>query len=372
MIVHATQPILSAATADALTQGLELLSRSDFVALDTEFMRESTYYPVLCLVQLATAQQCVIVDPLAIADLQPLWTFLQDRARLKVLHAARQDVEVLSQAMQPLGVPIAGPIFDTQIAAGLLGHAGQVGYGGLVEQRLGNVLPKGHARTDWSKRPLSADQLAYAADDVRYLVPLYQDLRDALRSAGRLEWLVEDARELEDPRLYRTEPEDAWKRLKGLDRLQPAQRATAKLLAQWRESRAMQSDKPRGWILADEALREIAERLPADVAELEKIRTLQPGVIRNRGAELISLVQQGRENGVNEPPSVAPARPEAELLAKVSTLMTFVRNEAERMGIASELLATRRDVEQLVFSGRADRVMAGWRREVMGEKLVAL
>lgn len=366
------QPILSASTADQLAAGLDLLSRSEFVALDTEFMRESTYYPVLCLIQAATPEHCVVIDPLAVSDLAPLWRFLQDRARLKVLHAARQDIEVMSQAMEPLGLPIPGPIFDTQIAAGLLGHAGQVGYGGLVEQRMGHVLAKGHARADWSKRPLSADQLAYAADDVRYLAPLYLNLRDALEKAARLAWLTAETLELEDPRLYRTEPADAWRRLKGLDRLHPEQRAAAKLLAQWRETRAMQSDKPRGWILTDDALREIAERLPADVAALEKVRALPPAVIRNRGEELVALVKQGRENSAQEPPSFVPDRPEAELLARVTKLMNFVRAEAERLGIASELLATRRDIEQLVFSGRAERLMSGWRRELIGERLVAL
>jgi ribonuclease D len=374
------QPVLSASTPDELAQGLDLLSRSDFVVLDTEFMRESTYYPVLCLIQAATSESCVVIDPLAAplsegAKLQPLWEFLADRKRLKVLHAARQDLEVISQAMQSLDAPpatIPGPIFDTQIAAGLLGHAAQVGYGGLVTQRLGLTLEKGHARTDWSKRPLSVEQLAYAADDVRYLAPLYLNVRDALEAKGRLEWLREEGRELEDPRLYRTEPQDAWRRLKGLDRLQPPQRAVAKLLANWRESRAMQSDKPRGWILSDDTLREIAERLPTSVAALEKVRSLPAGVIRKRGDELAALVAQGKENSGDEPPSFVPSRPEPEVLGRITQLLAFVRAEAERLSIAPELLATRRDVEQLVFSGRAEHLLSGWRREVLGERLVAM
>lgn len=374
------QPILSASTPDQLAQGLDLLCRGDFVALDTEFMRESTYYPVLCLIQAATPESCVVIDPLAASlsggdKLQPLWEFLADRKRLKVLHAARQDLEVISQAMRSLDaapVCIPGPIFDTQVAAGLLGHAAQVGYGGLVTQRLGLTLEKGHARTDWGKRPLSAEQLAYAADDVRYLASLYLDMRDALAAQGRLEWLREEARELEDPGLYRTEPQDAWRRLKGLDRLQPAQRAVAKLLANWRESRAMQSDKPRGWILSDDTLREIAERLPASLAALEKVRSLPAGVIRKRGEELVALVAQGKENSADEPPGFVPSRPEPEVLARITQLLAFVRTEAERLSIAPELLATRRDVEQLVFSGRAEQLLSGWRREVIGERLVAL
>lgn len=375
------QPVLSATTPEELAEGLALLSRGDFVALDTEFMRESTYYPVLCLIQAATPDCCVVVDPLAAplataTGLHPLWEFLADRRRLKVLHAARQDLEVISQAMRSSDAAapslIPGPIFDTQIAAGLLGHPAQVGYGGLVTQRLGLTLEKGHARTDWSKRPLSVEQLAYAADDVRYLVPLYLNVREALEAQGRLGWLWEEARELEDPGLYRTEPDAAWRRLKGLDRLQPAQRAVAKLLAGWRESRAMQSDKPRGWILSDDSLREIAERLPADMAALEKVRSLPPGVVRKRGEELLALVAQGRENSAHEPPGFVPGRPEPEVLGRITQLLAIVRAEAERLSIAPELLATRKDVEQLVFSGRADHLLTGWRREILGERLVAL
>ncbi len=181
------QPAPPVTTSAELLHALEQLRDADFVALDTEFMRESTYFPKLCLVQLATpapdgTTQCVLVDPLAVPDLQPLWDFLNDRGRIKVLHAARQDLEVLSVAMRGA---LNGPIFDTQIAAALLGHPAQIGYGALVAARLEHQLEKGHTRTDWSRRPLSPEQVQYAEDDVRYLVPLYQNLRDALEEAGR-------------------------------------------------------------------------------------------------------------------------------------------------------------------------------------------
>jgi len=371
-IVHAMQPALCITTAEQLDHALGQLANSDFVALDTEFMRESTYYAGLCLIQAATADYCVIIDPLALTELQPLWEFLADRRRLKVLHAGRQDLEVLSQAMAPAGLGIPGPVFDTQIAAALLGHASQVGYGPLVGERLGHALAKGHARADWSRRPLSTEQLEYAADDVRYLAPLYLDLRDALAAQGRLEWLEEESRELEDARLYRTEPDEAWRRLKGLDRLRPEQRAAIKVLARWRESRAMSSDKPRGWILSDESLREIAERLPRSAEDLDQLRSVAPGTIRKRGEEILALIAEGRELAANESPASNPPRPEPEKLALVTRLMAFVRTQAEQMKIAPELLATRRDAEHLVFSGRAERLLSGWRREVIGERLVAL
>lgn len=375
------QPTLRITTPSELAHGLELLADSDYIALDTEFMRESTYYPGLCLIQAAASACCMVIDPLALTDLQPLWRFLADRRRVKVLHAARQDLEVLSQAMassmneSPVNagsLPIPGPIFDTQIAAALLGLPAQIGYGNLVAERLGHTLPKGQARTNWAQRPLTPQQLEYAADDVLYLAPLYLNLRDALQSAGRLQWLEEEAQELEDARLYRVEAGDAWRRLKGLDRLQPEQRATAKLLAGWREARAMLKDKPRGWILTDGSLWEIAERLPQSLQELEAIGSLSANFIHKRSEEILELIAQGRQNAASEGPAFNPSRPETEKVARVTRLQAFVRCEAQRLVVAPELLATRRDVEQLVFAGREDHLLHGWRREVIGERLVAL
>ena len=360
-------------TSAELLHALEQLRDADFVALDTEFMRESTYFPKLCLLQLAApapngTTHCVLVDPLAVPDLQPLWDFLNDRRRIKVLHAARQDLEVLSVAMR---VALNGPIFDTQVAAALLGQSAQIGYGALVAARLEHQLEKGHTRTDWSRRPLSPEQVQYAEDDVRYLVPLYQNLRDALEQAGRTQWLYEETHELESPALHRTEPEAAWKRLKGLDRLRPEQRATAKLLAHWREEAAIKHDKPRGWILADDALREIAERLPATIRDLEDVRNVPPGVVRRRGEEILELIERGRADAVNEAAASNPPRPQPQQLALVTKLMNLARETAQHAKINAELLATRRDVEQLVFARRTEHLLSGWRREIIGESLVA-
>jgi ribonuclease D len=362
----ATPPV---ATSAELLQALERLAAGDFVALDTEFMRESTYYPKLCLIQAATADYCAVIDPLALSDLEPLWQFLGDRRRTKVLHAARQDLEVMATALR--GAALPGPIFDTQIAAALLGHPAQIGYGSLVAERLGHTLAKGHTRTDWTRRPLTPEQLEYAADDVRYLAPLYLDLRDALAAANRLDWLHEETRELEQLDLHRTDPEAAWRRLKGLDRMPPQQRATAKLLAQWRETAAIKHDKPRGWILADDVLREIAERMPATTAELERIRNLPPGVARRRGDEIMSLIERGKQDAVNEAAASTPPRPQPQELALVTKLMNLARDRALAAKINAETLATRRDVEQLVFSRRADHLLSGWRREIIGEPLLA-
>jgi ribonuclease D len=358
-----------AATSAELLQALERLGSGDFVALDTEFMRESTYFPKLCLVQAANASACAVLDPLTLPDLAPLWQFLGDRQRVKVLHAARQDLEVLATATRDPAVP--GPIFDTQIAAALLGYPAQIGYGSLVAQRLGHTLAKGHTRTDWTRRPLAPEQLQYAEDDVRYLVPLYLDLRAALQAAGRLDWLYEETRELEGLDLHGADPDAAWRRLKGLDRLQPQQRATLKLLAQWREAAAIRHDKPRGWILADDALREIAERMPATSRDLEAVRTVPPGVVRRRGDEILELIERGRVDAVNEAAASNPPRPQPQQVALVTRLMSLARETAQHVKINAELLATRRDVEQLVFARRTERLLSGWRREIIGEPLVA-
>lgn len=368
-------PALWIATADELARGLELLSGSSFVALDTEFMRDRTYYASLCLIQAATPDACVLIDPLAIPDLEPLWRFLTDPGRVKVLHAARQDLEVLTFAMARHSAAeatprVPGPIFDTQIAAALLGAPAQIGYANLVSERLGHSLPKGQTRTDWSQRPLTEEQLQYAADDVRYLVPLYEDLRTALAARGRLAWQEEEALELQAPGLYRIEPAEAWRRLKGLDRLQPAQRAAAKLLAAWREERAMRKDKPRGWILADESLREIADVLPGTREQLETIRGLSANFLRKRSDEILELIATARTNASAEAPAYIPARPDPQQMARVTRLLSVVREQATLHSIAPEVLATRRDAEQLVFAGRSDHLLRGWRREIIGEQLV--
>lgn len=372
--------VLYVSEPEDLQPAIEMLSRSELIALDTEFMRESTYYPILCLIQAATAEGCVIIDPIAVRDLQPLWELLEDRSRVKVLHAARQDIEVLCQAPRSriagVSLPerglIPGPIFDTQLAAAFLGHPAQIGYASLVAERLGRSLTKGFARTDWRRRPLSAEQLSYAADDVRYLVPLYTQLHEALLASGRLAWLAEEALKLEDPRLFRTEPQEAWRRLKGLDRLKPAQRSAAKLLAAWREMKAMQHDRPRGWILSEEGLREIAERLPASVEQLASLRSLPPSLVKKHAEDLIAIVAQAQRDAQHEKIHTPPGRPDPDQVARVNRLMSVVRSQASALQIAPELLATRRDVEQLVFSGRTHGIDSGWRREVIGERLLEM
>jgi len=366
-IVHVTQD-------SHLGDALALLAPSDYVAVDTEFLREKTYFAKLCLVQLANDKGVVVVDVLALSTLGPLLDFIYDPKRLKVLHAARQDLEVLSQAYQKhnptLPVTIPAPIFDTQVAAGLLGLPGQIGYGDLLDKKLHVQLAKGLARTDWSHRPLSNEQLHYAADDVRYLWPLYQKLRHELQQQNRLPWLQAETLLLEDPALYETLPENAWQRLKGTQQLQPQQRAALKALAAWREARAIEKDKPRGWILSDESLRDISEILPTSKEALTKIRDLSEGLVNKSGDTILQLVSASQANAANELPA-NDFRPTSKQQGDVSRLMRKMRLIAEDNSISPELLMPRRHIEQLVFFNRRDAFVEGWRADAIGKQLLA-
>jgi ribonuclease D len=350
---------------DAAVFRLEAATR---LAVDTEFMRESTYYPQLCLVQVATDSDCFLVDPLAGLDLGGLHALFTSRSKLKILHAARQDLEVLQLG----GRPVPAPVFDTQVAAAMLGFPPQAGYAELVARQLGHSIDKGQTRTDWSRRPLTPAQLAYAADDVHHLLTLHTELSAALEDRGRSAWLAEDAAALEDAALYRTEPGDAWRRLKGLGRLKPREQSAARALAEWRERRAIDSDKPRGWILTDEAIYAVATMAPRNMGDLEAIRSLPPAVTRKRGEELLALVATAFETAGTTGIEATGRRPTPQENALVSKLQKIVRDEAAALEVSPEVIATRRDIEALVFEDRGESaVLRGWRRSVVGEKLLA-
>lgn len=339
------------------------------LAIDTEFMRERTYYAQLCLVQVATDTDCFLVDPLAGFDLAALHALLADRTRVKILHAARQDLEVLHIA----GGGMPAPVFDTQVAAALLGFPPQAGYAELVARQLGHSIDKGQTRTDWSRRPLTAEQLAYAADDVHHLLQLHTELSAALEARARDGWLREESTALEDPALYRTDPAAAWRRLKGLARLHPQQQAAARALAEWREHRAIASDKPRGWILSDETLYALSTAAPRTMEELEQVRALPPAVARKRGDELLALIAAARASAADTPTEPAATRPTPEQTALVAKLQQQVRDAAVALELSPEVLATRREVEALVFSDRGESaLLRGWRRAVIGEQLAAV
>jgi ribonuclease D len=366
-------------TPEELDAALAKLADSPFVALDTEFLRERTYYPKFCLLQIAHDNYCALIDVLALPTLAPLLDFLNDRKRVKVLHAAHQDLEVLALARGAMlngeqvqsVVPLAGPFLDTQVAAAFLDMPTSIGYADLVQRRLNHTLEKGQSRTDWSQRPLSEAQLKYAADDVIYLVELYHDLKKALGHTLRWGWIEEDAEQLDQVRMYATEPTEAWQRLKFLDQLEPEQRAAAKALAEWRERRAMHKDRPRTWILSDDALRAMAQSLPTTIESLSAVWGLPKGLVEKRGEELLKLIADSKERAIHEPPA-KDFRPTREQQKQVTTLMEVVRKEGTRLHISPERLATRRDIEALVFSGRIGAFGRGWRKYCFGERLANL
>jgi len=335
------------------------------IGLDTEFLRERTYRAQLCLVQLSAPHAAACVDPLALDGLTPLAALLGSPKVTKVMHACRQDLEVL--------LPVAGltrPVFDTQIAAALTGLPAQVGYAELVRRLLGRELPKSHTRADWSRRPLSSEQLDYALDDVRYLLPLSQALEEQLTRLGRLPWLAEELAALEDEGALSVAPEQAWLRLRGLRELDAGRVRLARELAAWRERSAAQHNRPRGWILEDAVLREMVMRVPRTPEELAAIAEMPPGLVKRRGAELLALVAAAQ---VPDPPPPLPGRPRPDPAksALVKKLATLSQTVATELNLVPEVLATRRDLEQLADGRRDASVLHGWRRAVLGERLLA-
>jgi ribonuclease D len=343
----------------------ERLTQAPAIALDTEFLRERTYRAELCLLQIADAQGALCVDPLALADLAPLRTALSGGAACKVMHACRQDIEVLLPA-----VGLVTPVFDTQIAAALAGMPAQIGYAELVRRVTGRELSKAHTRTDWSRRPLSAEQVDYALDDVRYLLPVRDHLAAELARLGRLSWLAQELAALGDPGGYSVAPEEAWLRVRSLKGLDADRSRLAQSLAAWRERRADERNRPRGWILDDAVLRDIVIRVPRTLGELAALPDMQPGFIKHNGDEILGLIAAAGMPAVL--PRINPrGAPDPHRTALVRKLSAVHQSVAIELDLSPEILATRRDLEQLA-EGRLDgAVLSGWRREVIGERLLA-
>ena len=345
----------------------DLIGRLDGEALglDTEFLRERTYRAELCLLQLASTQAAVCVDPLALTELEPLRAPLGRSGPVKVLHAARQDLEVLTPVVGSIA-----PLFDTQIAAALAGFPAQVGYAELVRRILGHELAKGETRTDWSRRPLSEAQLEYALDDVRYLLPLRDALLAQLATQGRTAWLAEDLAELENPELVTVNPDKAWQRFKGVHGWDEGRLELLRALAAWRERRAIARNRPRGWILDDSVLREIVQRVPRERSELAYIPEMPEGVVKHSGDEILALINAAK---ISHPPPPLPRRerPDPVLVARTKRLSQAVQAVAQELAVAAEVLATRKDLEEIARSGEPARALHGWRAELLKEKLLA-
>lgn len=356
-------------TPDALVSLCAELKGAPWLALDTEFLRERTFYPKLCLLQVATPAVVACVDPLALADLTPLLALLYDPTIIKVMHAARQDLEIFYH----LRGALPSPAFDTQLAAPLLGYSEQAGYAALVEALLGIHLSKSHTRADWSHRPLPAAQLHYAADDVRYLAELYPRLRDELHRLGRLEWLNEDFAALTDPAQYERPPEQAWLRVKGFQMLRGRRLAALQLLAAWRERTARAIDQPRNWLLKDETLLDLAKMQPADQASLLRIRSLNHQTVNRYGVALLEAIaaSQGREPEPlpeeHRPPRLSTAQETV-----VELLSATLRMIGERQSLHPSAIASRKELERMAQGDRELGVLQGWRRKLAGETLLSV
>ncbi|MDN5938353.1 MAG: ribonuclease D [Salinisphaera sp.] len=351
----------------ALSALVTRLRGRPWVAIDTEFLRERSYYPRLCLVQVADIREIACIDVLALEDLSPLATLLDDRSVTKVFHAAGQDLEALH-----LTTGVAPhPIFDTQVAAALLGHPDQIGYAPLVQAMLGVALAKSHTRSDWSRRPLGSEALAYAADDVRYLAQIYPQLITQLEQRGRLPWLDGEFTHLVDNATTTPDPDQAWRRIKAAARLPAGAQQALSRLAAWREHTAMHADRPRGWILKDDVLVDLARRRPTDKAALAGIRGLPDAVQRKHGAAILGCIRNAAD--ADKAPLATP-RPalDAGQAAVVDLLMSGLRARAAEMDIAPATLASRRDLEALVAGDEQIALLQGWRRAAAGEAVLAL
>lgn len=356
-------------TPDALRQLCQSLQGQPWIALDTEFLREKTYYPRLCLIQLAVPGLAACVDPLALESLEPLLDCLYDRSMTKVLHASSQDLEIF----HGLRGALPGPLFDTQLAAPLLGLQEQLGYGGLVKELLGISLDKGHARTDWTARPLSARQIRYALDDVIYLAELYPQLLERLQTQGRLAWLAADFERLEDPARYRTAAGDAWLRIRGHERLKPRALGVLQALAAWREDLARSQDRPRNWILRDDILMDLARLQPDSRQALQQIRNFPEKTLHRHGDDVLSLIAEASGRApATAPAAVRRERPSAREEALADALHAQLRLIADRHAINPAVVASRKQLLALVQGERDMPVLEGWRREVAGAELLAM
>lgn len=358
-------------TTDQLVAFCESLQGAEFIAIDTEFLREKTFWPQLCLVQIAGPRDAVAIDPLSEEmDLAPLYELLENPNILKVFHAARQDVEIFCH----LTGKVPAPMFDTQVAAMVCGFGESVGYETLVAKLAGARVDKSSRFTDWSARPLTERQLTYALSDVTHLRPAYEKLKRRLERSGRAAWLEEEMAVLADPATYSVEPDQAWRRLKPRSG-KPRFLGVLQELAAWREREAQRRDVPRARILRDDALMEIAAHAPADVDELARTRGLGRGFAESRqGADVLAAVSRGLNMAESDLPQLEPREENPPGLGPIVELLrVLLRMVCEEENVAPKLIASGSDLEAVAADDEADvPALHGWRRQVFGEKALAL
>ncbi|UGY02679.1 ribonuclease D [Bradyrhizobium quebecense] len=357
-------------TTPDLAAACDRLAKHKVITVDTEFLRETTYYPLLCVVQMASADEAVVVDALAPGiDLKPFFDLMSNEAVLKVFHAARQDIEIVWH----LSGTIPHPIFDTQVAAMVLGYGDSIAYDQLVDRVTGHRPDKTHRFTDWSRRPLTDEQLHYAVSDVTHLREVFAALDADLRKRDRSDWVSEEMEILTSPKTYDFHPERAWERLKTRVR-KPRELAVLIEVAAWREQEAQSRDVPRSRVLKDDAVGDIATHAPTSLDKLGNLRSLPKGFERSKwGADIIAAVQRGLARDQATLPKLEKPRNNSNGAATVELLKVLLRMTSERHGVASKVIATVDDLEQIAASDEAEvGALHGWRRELFGEAALKL
>ena len=353
-----------------LAEACARLARHPFVTVDTEFLRESTYYPILCVAQLASTEEAMVVDALADGiDLAPFFELMADEKVVKVFHAARQDIEICWHAANV----IPAPLVDTQVAAMVLGYGDSISYDQLVARITGDNLDKSHRFTDWTRRPLSPAQLNYAVSDVTHLRDVYLKLSADLDKQGRTDWMREEMKVLTSVETYRSEPQHAWERLKTRVR-KPRELAVLIEVAAWREQEAQSRDVPRGRVLKDDVIGDIAVQAPTTIERLGSLRSLPKGFERSKwGEAIVDAVKRGLARDPKTLPRLERARPVVNGQATVELLKVLLRMTAERHGVAAKVIATVDDLERIASDDAAEvPALSGWRRDLFGEKALAL
>lgn len=358
-------------TTEDLAGACARFAQHPFVTVDTEFLRETTFWPKLCVVQVASPDEAVVIDALADGiDLEPLFGLLANEAVLKVFHAARQDIEIVWH----LAKFIPSPIFDTQVAAMVLGYGDSIAYDQLVQRLTGAHIDKSSRFTDWAKRPLSEAQSSYAISDVTHLRDVYVKLSAQLEKRGRAHWMQDEMAILTSPETYRQAPEEAWKRIGGRIR-KPRDLAVLIEVAAWRDREAQSKNVPRSRILKDDAIAEIAVQAPDTPDKLSSVRMIPKGWERSKsGLDLIEAVKAGLQRDHETLPVKAPPRMAANGAgATVELLKVLLKMVAERQGVAAKVIATTDDLDLIADHDEADvPALHGWRRELFGEKALAL
>ena len=357
-------------TTDGVAALAARFADADFLAVDTEFMREQTYYAQLCLIQIGDGTHAAAIDPLAQGiDLTPLWDLLGNERITKVFHAAHQDLEIFFKEMGKLPLPL----FDSQIAAMVLGHGDQVGYDRLVRAVLNHEIDKSSRFTDWSRRPLSARQISYALDDVIYLAEMYPKLLAQLENKGRAGWLVDENAKMTDPATYHTKPEEAWKRIK-VRNMKPAQLRRMTHLAAWRETEAQRRDLPRNRILRDETILDLAGTNPSSTEEFGKIRNFPGGSNGKLAAPVLKILRDVEAMPDSTlPQAMSEARKPKPPAAVMELLRVLLKHITDAEGIAPRLVASADELEALALDDAAPiRAQTGWRHEVFGAAALRL